>query len=224
MKKQPFPAIVPNFINRSEKTPLSGASISSFTNAKTSLVFTVVGEQIFTKLAFRLGMIFFALFAAHLGCNSTSTNRQMTNEVGEVELREIARGSANISFGKDYALEMEKALKAKQSIVFAHVKWATMGFQRKFFCNFANIYRDSHPRDATSFYYVDFTPVAFDSTPLKELNGWSESGGIHGNAELIWILNGEIVSVEPIMNFTLDELVKKTENTFSGQLPFAPRF
>jgi len=287
VKNQAFPVMMTNFIDRSKKTPPSGASIPSgssgkpgrspnrsnykrirrqktleirrfgndgiricdigkatstkhrmslpsFTNVRTSLILTVVGEQILTKLASSLRIIIFVLLAAYLGCDSTSAKRQIKNEVGvvdlnevgEAELSEIAHGSANISFGKDFALEIEKAMNAKQSIVFAHVKWAQMGVQRKFFCNFANTYRDSHPRDATSFYYIDFTKIPLNSVPLKELNGWSElrpaSRVIHGNGELIWILNGKVVSVEPIMNFTLDQLVTKTETNFTSQQPLAP--
>ena len=203
--------------------PFSLPPICSFTNDTSSLISTVLGERYFPKLAPRLQVFLFAFLIATLGCDSTSTNRQMTNEVGEVELRKIALGSANISFGKDFTLEIEKAMNAKQSIVFAHVKWAPMGFQRQFFCDFANTYRDSHPLDATSFHYIDCTEVASNSAPLRELNGWSElrpgSRLIQGNGELIWILSGKIVSVEPIMNFTLNELVEKTETLFKGEHP-----
>ena len=215
--------MLPNFFDRSKMMPFSLPPICSFTNDTSSLISTVLGERYFPKLAPRLQVFLFAFLIATLGCDSTSTNRQMTNEVGEVELRKIALGSANISFGKDFTLEIEKAMNAKQSIVFAHVKWAPMGFQRQFFCNFANTYRDSHPRDATSFHYIDFTQMASDSAPLKKLNGWSElrpgSRVVHGNGELIWIVGGKIVSNEPIMNYTLKELVKKTETLFKGEHP-----
>jgi hypothetical protein len=159
-----------------------------------------------------------------IGCDATSTNPRLTKGVRDADLRIVELASVNIPFASDFGLEIEKAMKANQSIVFVHVEWALMDAQRRKFCDFVSAYRKAHLNDGTSFHYIDFTHVVHNKESLKELkrlNGWSElpSGVIHGNGELIWTKRGKVVSFEPIMSFTLDELVKKTETTFSGDRP-----
>ena len=193
-------------------------------NDRVCKISTVLGDEYLSKLMRRFHSIIFVFVALSIGCDATSTNPRLTKKVGDAELRIVDLASVNIPFANDFGLEIEKAMKADQSIVFVHVEWAPMHAPRRKFCDFVNAYRKAHLSDGTSFHYIDFTHAVHNKESRKELkglNGWSElrSGVIHGNGELIWINRGKVVSIEPIMNFTLDELVKKTETTFSGDRP-----
>ena len=68
------------------------------TNDTLCKIFTVLGEEYFSKLMQRFHSIFFVFVAMSIGCDATSTNPRLTKGVRDADLRLVDLASVNIPF------------------------------------------------------------------------------------------------------------------------------
>lgn len=114
------------------------------------------------------------------------------------------------------------AANSPKAVMFVHLDWTMeLPSVRIQFVDFMISYAEQFPGEDVSFHYIDFTPDSSYKT-LKSLPGWQEMERPHyslvnGEHELVWMLNGQVLKVEPIHSFpTTSELITTTRSIFKN--------
>lgn len=126
---------------------------------------------------------------------------------------------AKLETEADVRQVVSNAAASERAVMFINVNWAIMEPQKTRFAEFALAYQRKHPLKPVHFHFVDCTPVTSGYQPLESLPGWQElqeENGfafIHGNGEIVWMKQGRVLHIYPILNFeSVSELIKKTES------------
>lgn len=120
----------------------------------------------------------------------------------------------------DVQAAVDEATSHQHTIIFVHVDWAPMFFQRQRFAEFKQAFQAKYPGNDLAFRYIDCTPVTDGYKPLRSLAGWKElkeSKGnnslVHGYGELAWVRNRHVMHVERPLDFSdANALIEKTES------------
>lgn len=165
------------------------------------------------RIPLTIGMLA-ALCVLCLGCDRRLRKTEVT-----VEQLVASFADAKLRNATDVQYVIANASASPRAILFVNLDWAIMDPMRERFAEFSIEYRQIHPNEPLLFHFVDCTQVTNGYGPLRSLPGWQElhdaagTSLIHGCGELVWIENGRVLHVEPILNYeSTSDLIDKTES------------
>lgn len=145
---------------------------------------------------------------------------ERSGHTGELQAAEVARrmSGARLATKDDVERVVANAVASERAIMFIHVDWAPMEYQRTLYAQIMLQYARLYPDESLGFHYVDCTSIGGDYSPLTSIAGWwdvQRTAGaslIGGHGELVWLERGRLLHVEPTLDFASpEEIVRKTD-------------
>ena len=169
-----------------------------------------------------------------LSCTSCNLPDRESDYISNLKVsdsvKELLQDFENTKFEsvEDIQRVLANAVTCERAIVFVDVKWsatARMGLFK--FAELAIAYNELHSSAPVMFHYTDATEGNY--VPYEVLPGAHEAlpygrrslhvGLIQGNGELFWLKQGQVIHVEPILNFNfVSDLVDKTHQIMSSDI------